>query len=274
LTTIGISAGVISQETNQFSITNFAMSQAINALQEYNFPAVAAGVVVNATKLCKTGTVSRSFNDADNSNTISPGDSLELVFNNCVGLTGPITDYKFNGGLKIVYGKVVGTGAPGTDYDVTINVFQGLDVTIPAFIPYSYTGNGTMTLTETSVAGVDVYTTAAVPSYRVNNGIDWLTYTNYLTTKRVFISTNTYTQTLEGALAFATPFWSGSVTFSTPTPFKGLVTGFPDSGQVVIIGGDATLTATAIDATHAKTDLDMGSDGTIEDTRPHYWGAL
>jgi hypothetical protein len=214
-----------------------------------------------------SGSETDSFNDRDNDNTTSVGDSATLTFAQCRDSTG----YAINGSVTLTISAINGSLVTAS------TVFQNVTVTAGAI---SYSLNGSVTLAESDVNAVtdDSLTigsrglTVGVASSAYNDAI---TYSSGMTIDIQEPDSASQTQlTLNGSF-FATSI-GGLVTISTPTPIVQLSTDeYPSSGVVRIVGANgSTLVLTVENNTTVQLQLDLQGDTVIDSTTTKTWNEL
>ena len=219
-----------------------------------------------------SGSISTTLNDADNSLSVSPGDSLQLTFDQCVESVGELT----SGSLVFTVGSVTSAASGNVQFSGSV-----------AFVQMT----STSTTQTTSVNGsVDVAATITSTSFQMalDVGSDGLTVTSsapgYLDTIVYEAGTGLTVTATDGAVAESDVTLNGSFTASsiggrvlvtTVRPLRQLGSDdYPSSGQVVLTGAAGThLRVTALDATDVQLDLDANGDGIYETSGVFAWGS-
>ena len=210
--------------------------------------------------------------DADNSGTLTAGDSLTITGNNCRDVSlGTI-----NGSSTLTFNNMSGTyGSTAYSAGLTMT-FNNLSMVDGQ---YNVSINGTASLSET-VTGANSWTsTFAAPSLSMSasytgGGVRSRTLSAYSATE---------TRTPDGTtrLSFAgavtsSALSSQTVTFNTTTPFVTLPNGvYPSSGVLLITGAAGTqLKLTALSASQVQQELDANGDGIFEGNTTVNWNTL
>ncbi len=199
---------------------------------------------------------------------LAPGDTIQIVYDNCEELTGVITS--------------------GT-IDLTIQAFTG-SLNAP---PYSYTLalastdlsasqrgetetlNGSAILMINTENGAEVTTTVSVDSleYTEQTSEDSGTLTDFTAT--VVTNFGALSYTLDSSGTVSSQSIGGSVDLVTTEIITGsLLDDNPGSGVVLVTGDSSTETITVIDPINLRLDIDDNGDGTIDDTIPTTWEAI
>jgi len=228
----------------------------------------------SSTDACAiSGSVTTTLNDADNSQSVSSGDSLTLTFNQCQDSANDAT----NGTMVFTIGSVT----PATSSDVQFSgslAFQQVTIT-----------SGTHSAGISGSVGVAAAITATSFQLALNVGSNALTVTSsapgYLNTivydpdmqLTVTATDGTVSQTqvtLNGT--FTASSIGGRIQVATVQPVTQLGTdAYPSSGQIVVTGTAGThLRVTALDATRAQLELDANGDGTYEASVVLAWSII
>jgi hypothetical protein len=269
MTTISSATGVQSQAgRNSFDLKSLIKLQVMEALQVKVLPETVAGVVNTVVQNCSvSGNATVTLDDADNSASLTTGDKLKLVFNNCVTNPGNGSNFTRNGTTLADFVKRTPTE------DTLAIVYQGLVITLPASATTSAaTVNMNGNLTSSTMYAIGVTTeTITVPSLTLASASEALSYTNYQISESVNTTTGAYTKSGLGTFG-ATGL--GSFNLSTPVAFQGNRDEYPSVGKLKIVGATSTAYLTAIDTFSAKLELDKGSDSTIDVTKTAAWGTF
>lgn len=238
--------------------------------------ASATGAVSSQSYSCPLGgSYVVSVNDADNSGTATPGDSVTGTFYGCADSSGTL-----NGTLGFVINTL--TGTYGTlPYSVSVTMtFGNFSLTAPSFtaslngditVAGSKSGTNAFTLTVSSTSMSGSATYGSLTRTR--------TLSNYSATEtRVPDATYTYlsTVTIQGTLTSSGFNGTRSVTFSTPTAIvrRGTDT-YAYTGVLLIQGAqNSALRLTALSNTQVQEDLDSNGDGVYESTSVVNWNTL
>jgi hypothetical protein len=223
---------------------------------------------------CETGgSVTTTLNDADNSLSVSSGDSLSLTFTQCTDAAGDTV----NGTMAFTIGTVTSAAAGNVQFSGGL-AFQHVSVT-----------SGTRSAEIDGSVGVGAAITATSFQLALTVGASALTVDasapGYLNTivydpdMRLTVATTEGTVeqtqvTLDGS--FTASSIGGRVLVSTVQPVRQIATdAFPSSGQVVVTGATGThLRVTALDATQVQLELDADGDGVYERSGVLTWSSL
>jgi hypothetical protein len=265
-------AGAAAVQTNenqaQFDVKSLINLQVAEAQSLGLLPGTISGAVTTKTLTCNTsGTYTGTFDDTDNSASLTSGDKINIVYNNCVTNAGAGFNITRNGGSAFNFTKLTASELLATIAYQNLAVLLPASTTSPA---YTVTMNGS--ITNNSVDNTAASTTTSIitiPSLTFTSGGNFLAYTNYQLSETINDITNAYTKSGQGSFTNGAV---GSFNLSTPIPFQGIGSGYPSVGKLKIVGSDATAYVTAIDTFSAKLELDKGNDGTIDVTKTAGWG--
>ena len=241
--------------------------ETLDDLRDRMIPA-AVGVVVNDVVACTSGSVSVSWDDADNDSEFSSGDGFTMTFNNCVEL-GVIT----NGSLAISSFSI--TGDPDVDiaWDMAA-VFTFTALTLDDGVD-SARVDGAMNFSVATLDSDDF--TGAINgtslAYRAGGYTNTLRSFSYSFTEE--LSSGLYSLNYDGTLDMGS--LTGRVTFATTTPFTGsnLVEDWPTAGTLLITGASAsTVTLDALGGDTIRLSVDANGDGGVDQTINTTWTAL
>jgi hypothetical protein len=259
-----------------------AVREQIDNLPQYMAQAVSqphvAGVVSSSTSSCTLGgSLSASVNDADNSSTVTAGDSVTITANNCVLAQGTIS-----GSMTLAVGSWSGslTSSP-PNYNMSLTIsYSNFNL-----VASSYTSslNGSMSTTIRAVGNYTQYASVSATSLTASAtflGVSRTrTLSNYTASYQRapdanYVSHTDYT--VSGALSSSGLGVANTFTFSTVTPMRVLgAQTYPSSGQVVITGASNTrLRLTALSNTQVQEELDANGDGSYENTSVVNWNTL
>jgi len=233
-------------------------------------PAAAAA----STDACAVaGSITTTVNDADNSQSLSSGDTLTLTFNQCQDSSDAVV----SGGMAFMVGSV--TSALGGDVQFTGSL---------AFVQLNAT-SGTGTANIQGSVGVAAAITSTSFHIALTVAADALTVTSsapgYLDTivydpgmqLTVTATDGTVPQsdvTLDGS--FTASSIGGRIAVVTVLPLRQLGgDGDASSGQVVVTGASGThLRITALTATSVQLDLDADGDAVYERSGVFAWDSI
>ena len=282
--------GVVAQTSGRSrTVLDISLAE-FNRARGLKFSPAVAGAIASFSLNCTTsGTVTVSFQDTDNSTTLTVGDVLTMAFNNCVEPTtatenGSTTNGSMtfaitsaNGPLDL--GAAAGTpGAPfNASFTLTFSYFTSKDnvtnLTDAIIGDFSFS---------TSDDGTNTTGTMSGTSLRMDSSVDGaflMTYYSISFTEANVPSTTTpYSFSVNMTIASTVAY--GSVTVTTPTPFTGQGNGDPTAGVMVITGAkngtnNTTLTLTAnIDGIHVGMVVDDGSGSGPQPLAATTWTAI
>jgi len=217
-----------------------------------------------------SGSVTTTIDDHDNSNALSGGDLLGIVFNQCkdtadglldgamvftIGSVQSSTNVQFSGSLSFVQVTAV-------DGQTSASINGSVAVTA-----VSTSSDVQMTLT---VGASSLTVTSSAPGYT-----DTIVYDPGM---QVVVGTNATTAssvvTLNGSF-FAASI-GGRVGVTTLQPVAQLATDLhPSSGQIRVSGAAGSqLLVTALNSTQVRLELDANGDGTYETAAVVVWNSL
>ncbi len=240
---------------------------------------VAGGVITPPKITCDTppgggssGTLSESFNDADNSGSLTTGDSVTANFSNCYLAADGTT---FNGGFSLTNLTINGTpSVAGTAWNATATFkFSNMTVDMPAG---NYSVNGTFTYTGKTQHGVVVSVSMSGSSLTVQKtGGPKLTLAKFKLDGTVDNNALTYSEYGSGQVTDSA--LSGYVDFSIPSkkPFSGSLEQYPSTGTMTVTGANnSSVVVTAIDSTTVQLQVDANGNGTVDYTLTEPWSKL
>ena len=214
---------------------------------------------------CDSGTMSGSFNDADNDLTLSTGDSISMTANSCT-----FGDVTMNGRLSISHVVVSGDEfAPPYSMQFTVqatnfSVSSGGEVVVL---------NGGGTIGESSNDGISFTSTFTGKGVQLVAGDDDLTLTNYNVQHTENQATGEYSISFNGTISSSN--LGGSITVTTDVALSGVGAFDADAGQITCVGaGKTSVTLIAVDSLNVRLEVDENGDGTVDQTFSAAWGDL
>lgn len=223
------------------------------------------GAVSNHTELCTvSGSLTVSVNDADNSGSLSSGDSMSVTFNSCVETNGALS-----GALMFTFDTLTGNFlADAYKASMTMS-FDAFAVTASQF---SASANGSLTLVVDKTALNEFTSSVSTPSLAVSGTYAGVIRTrmlsNYTATRnRAPDVTHGYltTHTFTGSLT-STALGSQTISFATPAAF--VIRGtdyYPSTGVLLVTGANnAKLRITAVSNANVTLELDADGNGSYE----------
>lgn len=237
----------------------------IELLNGANFaPALLGGVAQSITLPCVGGgSMDVATNDADNSQTVSSGDSVTARFNNCRETAGGVTA-AMSGSFTLVLNQASGNfGQVGAVFNVGMSMpAPGLQVAV--------TENGRQvatTVTGDMAMGVQIIAGGALVSVSSNtlsaatSDGEQFSYANFTMTASDSGSRSSFS--VNGTIAGSSNDFAGAYTINMKSPDTPLIfsnnRNYPDSGEMRITGANGTLTLTV--QPNAQVLLTLNADG-------------
>ncbi|MGB5408601.1 MAG: hypothetical protein WBN08_14375 [Thiogranum sp.] len=223
------------------------------------------GVVVSETIACtNSGSMTITFDDADNDQQLSTGDSMSFAANDCTE-PGMI----MNGSVSMNNVSVSGDpqSAPHSlQLSIQANNFivtEGVE---------SIALNGGMTMAESTSDGLLFTHSITGSSIQVTEGGVAAGLSNF----SIEATEDTLTYTLDLNATVSSPEIGGSVTIVTDTVFQAdSLAAYPSSGQATITGANnSRVTLIAMGADNVRLEIDEDGNGTAETFVDTTWGAL
>ncbi len=230
---------------------------------------VSATVTVDCDNTGK-GSVSVAFIDADNSGTVSTGDSFTLTFTNCLENTLQTT---LGGAMVLSNLNVTGDPKmPGSAWSISASFsFNALTYSDPS-LTESISGGLAFSISTTDSA---VFTgTIDVTSLSGQFNGETETLSNISYTFSSDDNTLVYTLATTGG-KYGSSLLGGSVSIETITHLSGTDPNNPDTGVMKFVGANNTsITLTALDSINVQLDVDTDGDGATDQTIATTWAAL
>jgi hypothetical protein len=252
------------------------------ALRPRGGTAAAAGDVVRVlavlrqTEACAmSGNVTITIDDADNSGTVSAGDSVGFSFNACRSGQGETID----GGLALRVASANGANVTGvlTFTELSAATLEA-SFAITGSVDHAYTEAGTLATYRTVVGAGGLTTLVTAPPFS-----DAITlragFEQVVTSDSAAMAPGSTVRGLNTARVAGTlgaTSLGGDVTLSTPAVFERYaIDPYPRSGQLRAVGaGGSRVQLTALSVTTVRIELDANGDGSFEQSRDLPWGAL
>jgi hypothetical protein len=264
-------------ESVLFSIMREQLDQLPTYMANAKANSALAGAVTSINVPCTSGNLVVAVTDADNSNTVSVGDSLTITSNSCTFASGNAV----SGSLGFTVSSLSGTW-PSNNFNLGVTVaYNSFTVTAPG--GFSASANGNVTLTASSTGANTLTDTVSTSSLTVTGTYGLVTRTRTLTNYSAVAArspdaTYTYvtTFTVSGAVN-STGFSSQTILFNTTTPFvkRNGVDNYPYTGVMLITGtNNSKLRVTAQSNTTVLEELDANGDGTYESSATVLWTTL
>lgn len=227
--------------------------------------AVSPAAVQTQSQNCDTGTLSVSFNDADNNLSLSTGDSVSLSASQCAfaGVT-------LNGSISM--SNVVVTGDEFTPpYLLQFSLqTSGFSVSAGAET-VAMSGGGT--IAESSSDAVSYTSTFSGNGISITAVGENLTLTDYAITETENRATGAYSYAINATISSSG--LGGSVRVTTDVALAGVDPSDPDSGQLTCVGRNNTsVTLTVIDSMTVQLAVDQDGDAIVDNTYMVSWNTL
>jgi len=246
-----------------FSIFDFAGGRALNMASQGIGQQQALPSALVLTMPCDSGTATMTINVSDPSaTTLQAGDSFTMSFSSCkdntdgTTLNGSLTATLDSGTLEQGCGETV-QGCGDVTLSMSFNDLQasGMGETVLADGGFTLTRVGA----QDTVSGSDFYL------YTTGRGVH---LSNFTITSVKGQSSESVTVSMD----LASTRLNGLVTIRTTTALV-TVNGDerPSSGVLEISGANSRLTVTALDPNSVQLDLDVGADGTIDNSATVTW---
>ena len=265
----GFLTGAVTQTSAaNINVVEALLSQAktIPQLATANPAALLTGVVVSETIACtNSGSMSITFDDADNNQQLSSGDTMSFSANSCTE-DGMV----MNGSVSM--NNVSVSGDPlSPPYNMQLSI-QANNFTITEGVE-TVSLNGGMTMTEMTNDGISYTHTITGSSIQVTEGGVNAGLTNF--SIGATEDNNTLAYTLDLNATVSSSEIGGSVTIVTDTLFQGIDPNEPSSGQATITGANnSRITLIAMGSDNVRLEIDADGDGTAETFIDTTWDAL
>jgi len=225
---------------------------------------VSIAAVQNIDQPCDSGTLSVSFNDADNSATLTTGDTVSMSANNCT-----FSGVTMNGSISV--SNIVVTGDQVTPpYSLQLSLTtSGFSVSSGGEVAAI---NGDGTILESTSDGTTFTSSFSGAGIQLTAGGETLTLTNYQITNVENEATGAYSVDISATISISS--LGGSVTVTTDVPLSGVFPYEADAGHITCTGDNSSVTINVIDSTSVQLDVDLNGDGTIDDSLPETWTNL
>ena len=259
-----LTGAVVTSGAQWPDLARFAKQQ-IAVLTSLNYGAssnLVSGAVLAAKNIpCDTplaggtpGTFSVSFDDKDNSGTLTTGDTLNATFSNCY--SAPPDATTINGGFSLTSLAINGTPSiPLTPWSASATfTLANLRIVDSSG---NYTVNGAFSFLGSTTDGVHIKGSLGATSLTIKKATGpTLTLTNFNLTGTTNNNTTAYSEYGSGQVN--DPALSGYVNFQIPvtTPFTGIGDQYPSSGSMTVTGANnSSVKLTAIDSTNVQLQV-------------------
>ena len=225
---------------------------------------VSIAAVQNVNQNCDSGTLNVSFNDADNSATLTTGDSVSMSANNCT-----FSGVTMNGSISV--SNIVVTGDQVTPpYSLQLSLTtSGFSVSSGGEVAAI---NGDGTISESTSDGVTFTSSFSGAGIQLTAGGETLTLTNYQITNIENGANDAYSVDISATISISS--LGGSVIVTTDVPLSGVFPFEADAGHITCTGDNSSVTITVIDSTSVQLEVDSDGDGIMDDTFPETWANL
>jgi hypothetical protein len=226
---------------------------------------VSAAAVQPINEACDSGSISGSFNDADNDLALSTGDSFSMTANSC-DFGGVV----MNGSISI--SNIVVNGDPNSSafsLQLTMQA-SNFSVTVGS---ETVSMNGGATIDESSSNGI-ISTGFVTDGIQIGIPGETVTLVNYSMQATDNTANGEYTLDINGVISSTS--LGGSVVCTTEQLLKGVDTANPYEGVIVCTGADNTrVTLNAMsDSINVELLVDENGDGVTDNTIPMLWDEL
>lgn len=263
-----LTGAVTQTSSTNIDLVDVLISQVKTAAQlaSANASASLTGVVVSETMPCTSGSISITFDDIDNNQELSTGDSMSFTANDCTE-DGMV----MNGSVSI--NNVTVSGDPQTPlspYSMQFGI-QANNFTVTEGIE-SVALNGSMTMSESTSDGILFTHSITGSSIQVTEGGVSASLTNF----NIQSTEDTLAYTLDLNATVSSPEIGGSVTIVTDTIFQGdSLADYPSSGQATITGANnSRVTLIAMGPNNVRLEIDEDGNGTAETFIDTTWDNL
>jgi hypothetical protein len=232
------------------------------------FPSGPSGVtpaaVQSLNQNCDSGTISGSFNDADNDLTLSTGDTVSMTANNC-----SLDGVTMNGSISLSNVSVTGDEfSPPYSLQFTLQA-TNFSVSVGG---ETVVMRGDGTISESSSDGIN-YTSVSGNGIEITAGGESLILTDYDIQETETPATGAYSISINATISSSG--LGGSVTVRTDVALTGVGALDPDSGRITCVGADNTsMTLIVVDSIVVQLDVDQDGDGIIDETLFPAWADL
>jgi len=234
-------------------------------LASANPAASLTGVVVSETIACtNSGSITITFDDTDNDQQLSTGDSMSFNASNCS------EDGMIMNGSVSMNGVNVSGDPLSPPYSMQLTI-QANNFTVTESVE-SVALNGSMTMAESTSDGVSYTYSITGSSIEVTEGGVSASLTNF----NIQSTEDTLAYTLDLNATVSSPEIGGSVTIVTDTIFQGdSLADYPSSGQATITGANnSRVTLIAMGPNNVRLEIDEDGNGTAETFIDTTWDNL
>ena len=215
--------------------------------------------------------VTYSITDADSSNSITIGDTVNVTYTSC---HLPSTTVTLNGGTSLTFNAYNNTTSPTPSNPNTGSITLGYSsFTITNSSPVVTIGfNGSMTMAY-NYNGTLLTASMTGSSFTASNTlVGSVTYTNFNLTSTATSTTGTFYADMSISMTPVGSTTPGIVNISTPTTFSGPLGGNPTTGQMRIDGANGSYITITANSNNTVTIVIF--DGTTTITRTRTWDTI
>ncbi len=226
--------------------------------------------VITETLPCDSGSMTITWNDADDDFEVSPGDSLEVAFENCDLLGQAMLHGATTFTVLAITGDVVSAIAPWS-FEATIG-FDSLWLTDSEGTAMV---DGDLRLATGSEDGLTVDLSIASDSLSaaVSEVVEYSqTLSDFNLTETLDLNTLQMVISADGVLA--STLMEGSVSFETLAAFVAIGDDYPYEGVMLIADGVSSVLVTVLSNMSVQLEVDEDLDGSIDATLTVAWSDL
>jgi len=206
--------------------------------------------------------------------TLTAGDWFQIVYSACDDGLGEIKDGTVRLDIDAFNGDFLGTLNSMT-FTLTLTNFQVSIFENQSPTPTDViTSNGGATLSVDALNFPSVSTNVSGISLVVDANATSESLTNFMSAFSVDgnLIPSPYSTSASGTLDSTQ--LAGVIRYSNPVTFTGLGGEYPSSGEFLVEGLDSTLRLIAVNNVDVLIEIDLGADGTVDDTINTTWAAL
>ena len=219
--------------------------------------------VANATEIvaCDVGDITKTWDDLDDSSTVSTGDTFVGVFNDCFMDASATT---INGAVSLT--NLIITGDPINEiapWGLAMTV--GLTDLAIADADGTATVNGDLGIDSSSNDNIigNGAADSTLVTIQYSSGVNE-ELADYMIVQT--IDMNTLTSSIDTSGTFTSTVLEGSVTFETLQSFVAVADANPSAGEMLISDGTSSVLVTVIDNVNIQLEIDFDLDGVINRT--------
>jgi hypothetical protein len=223
------------------------------------------------TEESPSGSFSVKFNDIDGNGDYGVGESVEIVFDQCLDGTNGTTS---NGKIKFSFTSLSGFSQQATPpWSYTASwLFSEFELRSPGATPLKI--DGTMVWSENQIDADENLVMVSGTQLNANRPEENLAILDFAVKIAENSNISTFRQFGRQAISSSKLGGSFRVDVAEIQPLAGSAPGFPDSGAITISGNRSSLTLTAVDRIQVRVDLDANMDGVVESSDVVNWSDL